>query len=189
MDSQNQAADQVSVSHSIGSLRFLSAMDWKEFVETLSVVDRPCGRIPPTFTATWIFRPGIDTAMRSRPSRGTASSPEAEVARKAIQLAEEGAGQNGHDDRTAHVGYYLIDKGRPALEQRGESALALANRASSAASTAFRWHSMPAGSGCSRLLATFGFVRLARGARKSTDGDCWSSRWCSCYAPASWRWR
>jgi hypothetical protein len=39
MDSQNQAADQVSVSHSIGSLRFLSAMDWKEFVETLSVVD------------------------------------------------------------------------------------------------------------------------------------------------------
>ena len=34
LESQNQAADQVSVSHSIASLRFLSAMDWKEFVET-----------------------------------------------------------------------------------------------------------------------------------------------------------
>src|SRR5208283_2157550 len=38
-DSQNQAADQVSVSHSIASLRSLSAMDWKEFVETLSRVE------------------------------------------------------------------------------------------------------------------------------------------------------
>jgi hypothetical protein len=39
LDSQNQAADQVSVSHSITSLRFLSAMDWKEFVEGLSLVE------------------------------------------------------------------------------------------------------------------------------------------------------
>lgn len=38
-ESQHQAADQVSFSHSIASLRFLSAMDWKEFVETLSVVE------------------------------------------------------------------------------------------------------------------------------------------------------
>ena len=39
LESQNQAADQVSVSHSIASLRFLSAMDWKEFVEKLSLVE------------------------------------------------------------------------------------------------------------------------------------------------------
>ena len=39
LESQNQAADQVSVSHSITSLRFLSAMDWKEFVESLSQVE------------------------------------------------------------------------------------------------------------------------------------------------------
>jgi cyclic beta-1,2-glucan synthetase len=39
LESQNQAADQVSVSHSIASLRFLSAMDWKEFVESLSLVE------------------------------------------------------------------------------------------------------------------------------------------------------
>jgi cyclic beta-1,2-glucan synthetase len=35
LESQNQAADQLSMSNSIGSLRFLSAMDWREFVETL----------------------------------------------------------------------------------------------------------------------------------------------------------
>src|SRR2546427_1200733 len=43
LESQNQAADQVSVSHSITSLRFLSAMDWKEFVEDLSIVDQTLG--------------------------------------------------------------------------------------------------------------------------------------------------
>ena len=38
-ESQTQAANRVSVSHSIASLRFLSAMDWKAFVEGLSLVD------------------------------------------------------------------------------------------------------------------------------------------------------
>ncbi|MBU2264459.1 cyclic beta 1-2 glucan synthetase, partial [Patescibacteria group bacterium] len=36
-ENQQQAADQVSMSNSIGSLRFLGAMDWREFVETMSV--------------------------------------------------------------------------------------------------------------------------------------------------------
>ena len=39
-ENQQQAADQVSMSNSIGSLRFLGAMDWREFVETMSVVDQ-----------------------------------------------------------------------------------------------------------------------------------------------------
>ena len=39
-ESQNQAADQVSVSHTINSLRFLGALDWREFVEAMSQVDQ-----------------------------------------------------------------------------------------------------------------------------------------------------
>ena len=39
-ENQQQAADQVSMSNSIGSLRFLGAMDWREFVETMSVVEQ-----------------------------------------------------------------------------------------------------------------------------------------------------
>ena len=46
LESQNQAADQVSVSHSIASLRFLSAMDWKGFVESLSLVDQTLRKDP-----------------------------------------------------------------------------------------------------------------------------------------------
>ena len=40
VENQQQAADQVSISNSIGSLRFLGAMDWREFVEAMSVVER-----------------------------------------------------------------------------------------------------------------------------------------------------
>lgn len=39
MENQHQAADQVSIGNSISSLRFLVAMDWREFVESMSVVE------------------------------------------------------------------------------------------------------------------------------------------------------
>jgi cellobiose phosphorylase len=52
---------------------------------------------------------------------------ESEVARKAIQLAYEStlgaAGRSGDDDRAAHVGFYLVDKGRPRLERAAEMRL------------------------------------------------------------------
>ena len=40
---------------------------------------------------------------------------EAEVAQHAIQLASASARQKGRGDRTAHVGFYLIDKGQAQL--------------------------------------------------------------------------
>ncbi len=42
---------------------------------------------------------------------------EGDVARKANQLALRAAATRKPDDRTAHVGFYLIDKGRRELEQ------------------------------------------------------------------------
>ena len=40
IEGQQQAADQVSLGNSIGSLRFLAAMDWRTFVESLSLVEQ-----------------------------------------------------------------------------------------------------------------------------------------------------
>jgi cellobiose phosphorylase len=115
LDSQNQAADQVSVSHSIASLRSLSAMDWKKFVETLSLVDQALRNDPAgvygdmDFSTRDRYRHSVETISRhSQVSEG-------DVAQKAIQLAEECARQKGREDRTAHVGYHLIDKGQSAL--------------------------------------------------------------------------
>jgi cellobiose phosphorylase len=110
-ESQSQAANQVSVSHSIASLRFLSALDWKEFVETLSGVESILRADPADVYS------GMDFATRDRYRHAIESIarqsriPEAEVAQRAIELAAVAANQNGRDDRTAHVGFYLIDDG------------------------------------------------------------------------------
>ncbi len=116
-ESQSQAADQVSVSHSIGSLRALSAMDWKAFVEGLSLVDRTLRTDPAQVYGT------MDFATRDRYRHAVeflaryGGQAEEDVARQAVRLAAEGAQQNGSEDRTAHVGYYLLDRGLPALER------------------------------------------------------------------------
>ena len=39
-ENQKQAADQVSISNSIGSLRLLGSMDWRKFVESHSIVEK-----------------------------------------------------------------------------------------------------------------------------------------------------
>jgi hypothetical protein len=119
-ENQQQAADQVSVSNSIGSLRFLGAMDWREFVQTMSVVEQTLGEDPADvygkmdFATRDRYRHVVEKAAKSGPHS------ESEVARMAIQLAHEGAAQQGGDDRAAHVGFYLIDEGLAQLERMAE---------------------------------------------------------------------
>ena len=120
LESQNQAADQVSVSHTINSLRFLGALDWREFVEDMSQVDATLRQDPAgvygkmDFFTRDRYRHSVENI--SRHSRLL----ELEVAQKAIQLAEDGARQKGSGHRTAHVGFYLVDKGLAALEREAE---------------------------------------------------------------------
>ncbi|MBI4632917.1 MAG: cyclic beta 1-2 glucan synthetase [Deltaproteobacteria bacterium] len=116
-ENQQQAADQVSMSNSIGSLRFLGAMDWQEFVESISVVDQTLREDPGGVYGTMAFstrdRYRHVVEKIARHSRFS----EREVARTAIGLAHGGANANGGNDRAAHVGFYLIDKGLPQLER------------------------------------------------------------------------
>ncbi len=123
---QQQAADQVSISNSIGSLRFLGAMDWREFVETLSVVDLvfredaggAYGRMD--FATRDRYRHAVERMARNSPL-----SEEA-VARAAIKLAHKNAAAKGSSHREAHVGFYLIDKGLPQLEKAVKVRLSVA---------------------------------------------------------------
>ena len=124
-ETQQQAADQVSMSNSIGSLSFLGAMDWREFVETMSMVEQTLGEDPGgvygrmDFASRDRYRHIVEKTAKRCPHS------EIEVARKAIQLAHEGAARKGGDDRAAHVGFYLIDKGLAQLERRAEVRLSL----------------------------------------------------------------
>jgi len=110
-ENQKQAADQVSVKNSIDSLRLLSAMDWRDFVEEHSVVEQILRKDPAgvysnmDFTTRDQFRHVVEhVAQRSRLS-------EEEVTQIVLNLANERAASYSKDDRQAHVGYYLIGKG------------------------------------------------------------------------------
>ncbi|MBU1244494.1 cyclic beta 1-2 glucan synthetase, partial [Myxococcota bacterium] len=116
-ENQQQAADQVSMSNGIGSLRFLGSMDWREFVEKASVVEGTLGEDPSgiydqmDFNTRDRYRHVVEKLSHRSP--GCESS----VALAAVELAREGAKAGGTDCREAHVGYYLIDQGLPRLER------------------------------------------------------------------------
>ena len=119
-ENQQQAADQVSVSNSIGSLRFLTAMNWREFVEAMSVVEKILREDPigiyskMDFATRDSYRHVVEKIAKNSPLA------ESEVARLAIALSREGEAAGGKGDRVSHVGFYLIDKGLPELEQRAQ---------------------------------------------------------------------
>ena len=131
-ENQQQAADQVSISNSIGSLRILGSVDWRKFVEKMSVVeqtlhDDPAGLYGQMdFTTRDNYRHVVE-----RLARDGALSEEG-VARKAIELArsvnENANGIVGAVDRAAHVGHYLIGKGLPNLEHAAAVKLSLGDR-------------------------------------------------------------
>ena len=111
------ATNQISIANSIGSLRFIGAMDWKNFVESLSVVEQTLREDPTGMHASQDF------ATRDRyrhviedVAKGSSRS-ESVVARAAIDLAQTAAQRLGVNDRSAHVGYYLVDHGRQSLER------------------------------------------------------------------------
>lgn len=121
--SQNQAADQVSIGNSIGSLRFLGAADWRSFVESISVVEQALRQDPAgvyhrmDFATRDHYRHAVeDVAKRS-------GIPEVDVAGIAVELAlaakasRAGDGEAVHTKRRAHVGYFLVDRGRSTLDR------------------------------------------------------------------------
>ena len=121
VENQQQAADQVSIGNSIGSLRFLGAMDWRAFVETMSLVEQILRQDPPglyarmEFAARDRYRHVVEkVAKYSRCS-------EVEVASHTVELARAGALGNDGDERAAHVGFYLIDRGLTLLERRTQA--------------------------------------------------------------------
>ncbi len=111
------ATNQISIANSIGSLRFIGAMDWKNYTESLSAVEHILREDPAGMHA------GQDFATRDRYRHviedvaKSARRSEPAVAHAAIALAQAAATRLGVDDRRAHVGYYLIDHGRLMLER------------------------------------------------------------------------
>ncbi len=116
-ENRQQAADQVSISNSIGSLRLLAMTDWREFVEGMSVVEATLRADPAgvygrmDFATRDRYRHVVERIAR----RG--GLDEQAVAAAALELARAHAGEAGGDAIAAHVGWYLVDAGRGALRR------------------------------------------------------------------------
>ena len=88
-DIQQEAADKVSIGNCIGSFRFLESMDWREFVEGSSAVEKALNQDPAGVYSQ------MDFATRDR-YRHTVEEiarncrlSEEEVAQNAVKLAQE----------------------------------------------------------------------------------------------------
>ena len=116
-ENQQQAADQVSISNSIGSLRFLSVMDWREFVESMSLSERILRQdldgiySKMDFTTRDRYRHVVEAVAK------TCGMLEEDIAHHAIKLAQQSAARDGIGARAAHVGFYLVDQGLVQLER------------------------------------------------------------------------
>ncbi|MFA6986142.1 MAG: cyclic beta 1-2 glucan synthetase, partial [Arenimonas sp.] len=117
LEAQQQAADQVSIGNSIGSLRALSAIDWREFVESMSLVEHTL-RLDPAgvyYAMDFATRDQYRHVVEALARRSGATEPE--VARAAVELARMAQSPEG-DLRVGHVGFYLLDEGLAQLQAK-----------------------------------------------------------------------
>lgn len=108
---QKQAAHQVSMSNNIGSLRLLDSVNWRDFVEKHSIVEKTLRQdingiySSMDFATRDKYRHVVENISKK------SKLEEQEVARLAIQLAHENVADKNVDERVSHVGYYLIGSG------------------------------------------------------------------------------
>ncbi|HTB51809.1 MAG TPA: glucoamylase family protein [Ferruginibacter sp.] len=115
-ENQKQAADQVSISNSISSLRFLSTTDWRDFVEETSVVEATLRQDINNIYANMDFHTRDNYRHAVEKTSKKSHLSEQEVATLAINLSKENIDVSA-DQRLTHVGYYLIGKGVRKLEK------------------------------------------------------------------------
>ena len=117
LENQQQAADQVSVSNSINSLRFLAKTDWRDFVEHMSIVEQTLRNDVNGMYAKMDFHTRDHYRHTVEEIALNSGLSESDVAGIAVNLGQESFSRNKDDQRKAHVGYYLLDKGITQIEK------------------------------------------------------------------------
>ncbi len=120
IEHQRQGVAQVSVANAITSLRLCATLDWRTFVESVSLVEQVLQRDPAETYGRLDFlsRDQLRQAVEQLAATGDG---QVRVAHKAIATARqaadelEAAGLRDLEIAT-HVGYHLVGEGRPALE-------------------------------------------------------------------------
>ena len=115
-ENQKQAADQVSISNSITSLRFLSTTDWRDFVESTSIMEETlrqdaAGIYPAMdFDTRDYYRHVVENIAKK------SNYSEQQIAEMLVRLTKESV-QKNDDKRQSHIGYYLRGKELKRIEK------------------------------------------------------------------------
>jgi cyclic beta-1,2-glucan synthetase len=146
LKSPGQLDDHLMVENSIRSLRALAVYDWKRFFETLSLVEFTLRQDPARLYAGMDFETRDRYRKAVEDIANSGRGDELAVARGAVSLtraaldqltahpapaSQDSPNPGGHKDLKghpagwdgfrsqpgAHIGYYLLGQGRPALEQ------------------------------------------------------------------------
>ncbi len=125
---RSQAANQASVGNCIHAMRTITATDWGEVFESLSLVEGTLRTDPGGAYARMDFQTRDRYRHVLERIGKRTRVPEVEIARRAIQLAS-----TGEDERRRHVGYWLIDAGLEALEAAVDCRPSLHDRVARAA--------------------------------------------------------
>ena len=115
VEHQRQAASQASVANAITSLRLCTTIDWRQYVESVSLVDNVLRRDPMGVYAQTDFLSRDRLRQAVEELAEPAGDAQIRVALKAVESARQAASQS-RSRAAAHVGYYLVGKGRRGLE-------------------------------------------------------------------------
>ncbi len=124
--SRTAATNQISIANSISSLRFIGSMDWRDFVETHSVVEHALRQDPSAryekqdFETRDRYRHEVENIAKKmvnpQAMQALCAKSELDVAQSANHLASAAGILLGVHHREAHVGYYLFDDGLEKLQ-------------------------------------------------------------------------
>jgi cyclic beta-1,2-glucan synthetase len=115
-EGQQEAIDQVSMSHVITSLRLLESIDWRQFVENRSVLESTLAQDPMgvyksmDFATRDCYRHNVERLAKRY------NEDETTVAYLALNFARSAQESFGATDRRSHIGFYLIGRGRERLD-------------------------------------------------------------------------
>ena len=118
-ENQKLAADQVSISNSISSLRFLSTTDWRDFVENTSIVEQTLREDIDGIYAGMDFHTRDNYRHVVEKIAKNSDLSEQEVAAIAIRFARDSK-ENNNGPRLSHVGYYLTCQGLSQIQKQAK---------------------------------------------------------------------
>ena len=114
-EGRHQAAEQASMANLVGSLRLIGTFDWSEFFESVSLVEQVLQRDPAGVYGRMDFRSRDRYRHAVEELAEATGEGQLRVALKALERARR-ASDHARDARAAHVGFYLIGRGRRQFE-------------------------------------------------------------------------